>query len=336
MGHPDWLGQIINPNIKIKQITLPGSHDAGVSLEYNSGKHLPGSFMKERYICQEFGIAKQLYAGARFFDIRFGKKDDEPTTYHAKIGGWGESARSIFLAIANHLGSYPREFVILRITHTDSDTASEVHAMLMQSYASLCHPLHGSLAQQTLKELRGKLVVSYDRSAVKIPLPRAGLNRFAKYSEASDRDSWDGVVTCGSYPGGTDITKIGKETARQAVAHLKHCIQRPNQDHLFMLYWQMTGGNVQHNTKLNNVQAGPAQGLIPHSGTHGNLDFLLKWLKGNKHMGSACLPASADRYRWMPNIISMDFLNDTTCGKIIDFTRQNLTDGGLWLHAPSG
>src|SRR4051812_43007517 len=128
MAAPDWMAAIPNNSLELRHITMPGSHDAGVSLAHNSSKGVwvPASW----YICQGQDIAGQLNSGARFFDIRFAMKNGVATTVHesAGSGGWGESAASIFSAITQHLRANNQEIIIVRVSHTDAQTAQAVYA----------------------------------------------------------------------------------------------------------------------------------------------------------------------------------------------------------------
>ncbi|HEX8433860.1 hypothetical protein [Archangium sp.] len=346
MPNPNWMANIPNNNLLLRQIMMPASHDAGVSLVHNAPKGLGGLASAGRYICQQFDIAGQLTAGARFFDVRFEMRAGVPTTVHAfaGAGGWGENAASIFQALDAHLAANNQEFVIMRVSHTDAAAgaavfaAQQLHLNAARTYTT---PTMRGLANTRIRDLRGRAIIAYDSGAIANPNPANGQMKFAKAEKATSRA---GLLTCGEYPNSDDMALINYKSVKRTLEHKNRaCNAHGHGDHLFMLYWQMTGGNVQQNTTQGGLPPNVmVSALNTNNGTHYNLMFLLTWLRGIvggtvNHGGSVQnYPFGTDNQRvnWMPNIINLDFINDTVCDRIIAFNQFNLTQAGLWINVP--
>lgn len=360
MPNPAWMAAIPNNNIRLREIVMPGSHDAGVSDVHHANKNMGFFVGANGYICQAHDIAGQLDAGARFFDIRFDMKNGVPTTVHetAGSGGWGESAASVFAAINAHLLANNQEFVIVRVSHTDARTGAAVYAAqglhlhLNRMYTS---GVQNNLANFPIRAFRGRAIVAYASDAMANPNPVIGQIRFGKASNANR----GGIVTCGEYPNSNNMELIRYKSVKRINEHRTfncndHAVA-PHRNHLFQLYWQMTGGNIRENT-LRGVDAlhpippfpGPMPAFNAHNGTHYNLTYLIRAILSGGAAGTAVNhahfgradgrqvipPPDINRCQWVPNIINMDFINDAVCSRIITFNTACLTAAGLWIAAP--
>jgi len=347
----NWM-TTIHEQTRVRHITVPGSHDAGVSKAFNAAK---GFFSRRmdagRYICQDADIAGQLAAGARFFDIRFGLRDGEATTEHqtAGFGGWGEDATSIFQSIDAFLAANTKEFVMLRISHTNKAAGEKVFEA-QQAKLNIARTFRPAtqvnIANTRIGELRGKAVVAYSKDSIETPDSNKGQIRFGKASKSSR----EGLVTCGSYPNSHDMALINYKSAKRTAEHralgCNHGTGATSPDHLFMLYWQMTGGIVEEHTKkgaAHLASAEQARTCDATKGTHYNLRYLLEsflvgGLQGQSvthaHTGRSdgvqqYPPRDLNRLKWVPNIINLDFLNEELCMQIAEFTLRNLGDGNI-------
>lgn len=354
MPNPAWMANIANDDIRLRQITMPGSHDAGVSLVHNSNKLAGWVVGSGGYICQRFDIAGQLNAGARFFDIRFDMKNGVATTVHetAGSGGWGESADSIFQAINAHLIANNREFIIVRVSHTNARTGAAVFARQQARLAvarTYTAGVQNNLANMQIRAFRGKAIIAYASDAIANPNPNVGQIRFGKASNAGR----GGIVTCGEYPNSSDMNLIRYKSVKRINEHrLFQCSAHGggHRNHLFQLYWQMTGGNVQANTEAGvtalvpiPAYPGPTPAFRADCGTHYNLTYLIRCILSggaggtnvtHSHFGRRDsvqqIPAAdLNRCEWVPNIINMDFVNDDVCDRIITFNRACLAAAGL-------
>ena len=346
----NWM-TTIHEQTRVRHMTVPGSHDAGVSKTFNAAKGLFSSAMNAgRYICQDVDIAGQLAAGARFFDIRFGIRNDVATTEHqtAGFGGWGEDATSIFQSIDAFLAANTKEFVMLRISHTNEAAGLKVfqaQQAKLNTARTFRPTTQVNIANTRIGELRGKAVVAYAKDAIKEPDSTKGQIRFGKTS----KDSRGGLVTCGTYPNSNDMALIDYKSAKRTVEHkalgCNHGTGTTSSDHLFMLYWQMTGGNVETNTKKGAAQtasAEQARTCDATKGTHYNLRYLLESFLVGELSGQSVThshitgnsvqpypPRDNNRFKWVPNIINLDFLNEDLCMQIAEFTFRNLRDGNI-------
>lgn len=395
MPAPAWMATIPNNGLTLKELTLPASHDAGVSDVHNDSKNLGTLIDAGRYICQSQDIAGQLNSGARFFDLRFSMKTSgnglrvlagvsqamamtmplggpatgsgtglgewdtgTATTVHetAGSGGWGETAQSVFKAIDAHLRVNTQEIVIVRVSHTDSTAGAEVvkqQQACLAATRTYTGPAGQNLANVPIRSLRGKAIVAYASDALAAPDPTHGTFRFGKASSAGRV----GIVTCGEFPNSDDMALIFYKSVKRTNEHRRNAGQSCNShtplaanDHLFMLYWQMTGGIVRDNTLRGGgpvaVAAAtprPALGVDSGNGTHYNLSWLLATLEGSvpgnsthghtfKADSTQARPlADLHRYRWVPNLINLDFVNDAVCAAIIAFNQRSLTDAGQWI-----
>jgi hypothetical protein len=154
------------------------------------------------------------------------------------------------------------------------------------------------------------------------------VNGYTRFAKAGPNVT--GITTCGAYADSDKIAVVNN-------AALTHCNNHRNvcrapappaglSDHLFMVYWQLTGGDIQQNT-----MAAPLGGGKPNAtagGTHFNLPFLLNWLRG-VHATQCYPPPEKYRAFWAPNLINLDFINDTVCDQIIAFNTATLTAAGL-------
>jgi hypothetical protein len=351
MPFPDWIGQIPNDNLTLRDITMPSSHDAGVSHVHNANRNAGWAVGSGGYICQTYDIAGQLNCGARFFDVRFDMRNGVPTTTHetAGSGGWGENAASIFTAIDAHLTAHTREIIIVRVSHTDAEAGRAVYS----AQETALHPsrsyvtgMRRNISTVPIGQLRGKAIIAYDSGALQVTNPLKGQHRFGKASNAER----GGIVTCGEFPNSNDMAIIDYKSAKRIDEHRnQNCNGHSHGDHLFMLYWQMTGGNVENNTTAGGNPpsvANPAPtALAANNGTHYNLRYLMGavlWgLKAGQnathvHTGRANSvvaypPGGANRYLWAPNIINLDFVNDDVCDQVIHFNRRKLQFAGRWF-----
>lgn len=341
----NWMANIPNNDLQLKDITMPGSHDAGVSRVHNANKLAGWVVGASGYVCQEYDIAGQLNAGSRFFDVRFSMKDNVPTTVHetAGSGGWGESAQSIFAAIKAHLDANSQEFVIVRVSHTDATTAAAVYraqAQHLGKRAFKCHPIT-KLALAQIRRMRGKAIVAYASDAIETPNPLEGQVRFGK----ADKEGRHGIVTCGEFANSNDIALINYKQLKRTNEHRglnnATCNGHSQDDHLFMIYWQMTGGDVRTNTTRGGNPPDNLANLNTGRGTHYNLAFLMRWLEGNvagsathTHLINDSTQAyptpDVNRCAWAPNVVNLDFVNAEVCAKIIEFNEQKLRAAGKW------
>lgn len=126
----NWMQENIETlgNLPLQQLCLPASHDAGMSV-LASGTAFAANC---NVITQVGGIASQLQAGARYFDIRPVISSGQYLTGHygyidsilGNQGGNGQSIQSI-IADINSFTQTANELIILDLSHDyDTDVSS--------------------------------------------------------------------------------------------------------------------------------------------------------------------------------------------------------------------
>ena len=114
----NWMADITDSAL-VKEIVIPGSHDAGTSTLNWLGK------------TQEAEIGTQLEMGTRYFDLRVRKKNDKLFIYHGPLTG--AEFEPILQSFKNFLVNHPTETVILDFQHFDAsndDVAALVKLVL--------------------------------------------------------------------------------------------------------------------------------------------------------------------------------------------------------------
>jgi hypothetical protein len=319
MSNKRWLSDI-SGNKHLHEITLPGSHDAGVYGDTTLRSGGKSNLVR----CQTGDIYTQAEHGSRMFDCRVFLKrtggELQPTMGHfamekqggktwgtrgetGRLGGYGGSLIACVDDAVKFVKANQREFIILRFSHTYCP--NEVAAALTlykQTHAcadAICTTA-GNLAQRRIHGLRGKVIMVFADEFHTQFDPAAGYLRFSKYTAGVP--AVGGLCTCGIYVSTKDMTKV-KSNADQALNdHSKHVIA----DHLSFVYWQRTGGNVEKSTtslpKAATRLKGPSDG-----GTHAQLPAFIQQVRTNMANGT-----------WgRPNIISHDFVKADTCSQII-------------------
>ena len=163
---------------------------------------------------------------------------------------------------------------MLRISHTSADAGRRVF-QAQQTHLNAARTFRPAtqvnIANTRIGELRGKAVVAYAKDSIESPDSSQGQIRFGKASKSSR----EGLVTCGSYPDSDSMGLIDYKSAKRTAEHralgCNHGTGATVPDHLFMLYWQMTGGMVEDNTKKGATQlasAEQARTCDTNKGTH--------------------------------------------------------------------
>lgn len=321
-----WMGALPN-NLTLKEITMPGSHDAGVYRESISKVGLGVLAPKSSIACQDRSILEQCEAGSRFFDVRLKASKTSIRAHHttAGQGGVGESWDSTLEGISYFLDAHPSEFVILRLTKPAGGAKDEITQKLVQSslraqrlYTS---PGFVNFADSTLQSLRGKAICVFDPSSFKALHPSLGMHPFYRYEDGANI----GVITCGKYSKSSKIKKVIDGQVAKLDDHANHA-----GSHLFVLYWTQTGGNVEEHTKESKQDKERQKGRIS-GGSHHNIDYLKFLIASGKdlHTGEAKFAVTDlhGRRNVMPNVIMYDFVNVTTSKEIV-----SLNEPGLRAH----
>lgn len=171
-----WMGDLYD-ELKLCEIMMPGSHDAGMSVL----QHCTLPLVLDNYTrTQSLSVEGQLYAGARYFDIRIDYDHGELVTYHRE-GKWGcngQSLRSILEQMKSFLTFYPTEFLILKFSHIRSfnDSINDNNAHNPTKTKKLIEEMLGgyqdflycnssstmNLVNMTIDTFRGKAILAFD------------------------------------------------------------------------------------------------------------------------------------------------------------------------------
>lgn len=172
-----WMGDLLlttKPNASLKDIVLPGSHDAGMSVLNGVGGSQSASINECNTLTQTQPIERQLQAGIRMFDLRVGTLRDTLYLKHCSSdcmadaigGGYGEKLETVLAGIRNFLHEHPTEIVLLTFSHF-CERETPVHTVGSFINTTLGPALlykSGSepLSHVPLKALAGKVLVNFE------------------------------------------------------------------------------------------------------------------------------------------------------------------------------
>ena len=296
MAMQDWM-QNLDPTVTLDQITMPGSHDAGV---WEEGTETVGLAPKKLSVCQSLSLGGQCQAGSRFFDVRveqFGppwQRELRALHLTAKMGGKGQFLDSMLDEVSRFVQSNNgSEFVIMRFTkctnHADIINAVQYHC------SNQLYKIGGYLSQATIQNLRGKVVAVFDKGFAEEMRarnqmgPAQGFHRFGKYGGGLT----DGLITCGKYSNSQNLTEVSFGQYDHRIDHDLHTDTK----HIFVLYWTQTGGNIRENTE-------------GAHGTHQGLQNRVLDVYAPK-------PGQAQPLVKLPTVVLYDFVNVLTSTQIV-------------------
>jgi hypothetical protein len=329
MNTATWLSQV--PDKKwLRQIVMPGSHDAGV---YGTAQVIvkASALVKKEYtVCQHSDFAKQAAAGSRFFDCRvflreLPKAQQTPTQkyenrlgHFAKekvtgskeptLGGYGGALVAVLVQSFEFVLGNPTEFVILRFSHTfhPTECVKQIKEIIKSDprFGNALHKATGNIAIKTVGELRGKVIMVFDEKFNHHITPSEGVHRFKKYSDGLTHI--DGLSTCGKFSSSMKMSEVHAGATSAVKKHLEHPGD-PGTAHLHFVYWQQTAGVFGEKDVFKTTVAQPEGGKAWSGGAHANLDAFIGELQAETKKSG----------RTAANVISHDFVTADTCAKII-------------------
>ncbi|MFN3301352.1 MAG: hypothetical protein ACK41Z_14290, partial [Sediminibacterium sp.] len=172
-----WMEQFLVPtssNLSLKDIVMPGSHDAGMSVLTATGGQQKGTINVCNTLTQQLTIEQQLLQGIRMFDLRVGMYNQLLYTKHAAAdcmeeaigGGYGEQLKTVSEGIKQFLKINKQEIILLTFSHF-----CEKEAPLQQLQDSLIKWIgteqiyqneYTAIGNVPLKKLAGKVVLSFE------------------------------------------------------------------------------------------------------------------------------------------------------------------------------
>ncbi len=173
-----WMEDFLFPakgNLTLKDIVIPGSHDAGMSALNGTGGAQAGSINPCNTLTQTQNIGSQLNAGIRMFDLRVGtfkkqlyiKHSSSDCMADAVGGGYGERFKDILDSVKTFLDRHKKEFIILTFSHfcpteaSASDVADSIVSVLGKDH--IYNNKGKSIDQIKLNDLAGKVLVAFEK-----------------------------------------------------------------------------------------------------------------------------------------------------------------------------
>lgn len=172
-----WIKDLLLPtksNYSIRDIVIPGSHDAGMSILTAVGGKVPGSINECNTLTQKSNIKNQLSAGVRMFDLRIDQLNNDLYLKHSSSdcmsesigGGWGEKLSEVLKATKSFLQKNNGEFVILNFSHfceqnmSIANQAKYILDTLGSDY--IYYQSEQKLADIKLNDIKGKAIVVFE------------------------------------------------------------------------------------------------------------------------------------------------------------------------------
>jgi hypothetical protein len=188
------------------------------------------------------------------------------------------------------------------------------------------------LANVQVGDLRGHAVLAFDKAVHPDIDPDLGMNWYADYpSEVGDLAG--GVSCCGLYDHDTAGKMKGVfATARQGLRD--HAGHGDSPAHLHFVYYQQTvdGKDIKKATKEKMEKSKYEQYKPLTGGARANLDYFLDEIRRGlgrdplhsyEYKGGASAEfVGGDVRIKLPNVISHDFVKDTTCKKIVSLNED--------------
>ena len=157
--YENWMNYL-NPNTKLKDITMPGTHNStaiyGLTFYKFKTNKIPFA------ITQSWNLENQLKGGIRFFDLRLRVINN---TLRAQHGPINEilTFDIILKTFYNFLLSYPSEFILMSIQKEYDDeksnkTIDDLYKEYIINYKNVIINFNNLLYKETVKNLREKII----------------------------------------------------------------------------------------------------------------------------------------------------------------------------------
>lgn len=312
----NWMEATLFPSMEdmtLKDIVIPGSHDAGMSILNGVGGQKSGTINECNTLTQSMNIENQLKQGLRMFDLRVGVLNNKIYLKHSSSdcmadaigGGYGEKLIDVLNATKSFVEANNSEFIIFTFSHfcpkelPIEDLAKFLVEGLGES--NIVNAVDKNLATLKLKDLKGKILLLFE-GAVPSGFPIM-TNTMTDQSNAP-------VNIKRSYAATNNLQKllVAEKSLFEGLKTAK------NNNDWIRLDWQLTQSPQEAAEVCNSFQkegANPIMdGVILLSNMIGKTKSIIDLAK----LGNAELPASL--YRWIdekvivednkPNIIYVD------------------------------
>jgi len=175
MSH--WMGDLFD-NLKepytLKDIVIPGSHDAGMSVLTATGGSQKGTINECNTLTQSLNIETQMVTGIRMFDLRAGVLKDTLYLKHSSSdcmndavgGGYGERLEPVLLAAKKFLEKNKSEFLIFTFSHfcpkeiPVPKLADKIVSILGKDHVFIAGDK--KLGDIKIADLKGKILIAFE------------------------------------------------------------------------------------------------------------------------------------------------------------------------------
>ena len=158
-----WMSSV-NDEAFIKDIVLPGSHDAGTEGMFYAG------------CTQKYSVADQLDRGVRYFDLRVNKKGNDLFIFHSILDG--DPFSDVVRDLSSFMKTHPTEFVVLDFQHFKNNAYEATFDLLERNipedwFVQNNTPLDDLTYVDSLKikDVRGKFLVTVGKEKNEITRP---------------------------------------------------------------------------------------------------------------------------------------------------------------------
>jgi hypothetical protein len=260
VNNSDWMARLVEskPALRLCDIVMPGSHDAGMYETHDYPLGGGGSWART----QGQNMMQQLIAGSRYFDLRtILDKTDQLVTYHGEsgYGAYGAPVADILedvkLFLKSTLGS--GETVVLKFSHGYRNAISATIQAITTHLSGLLHTGTAStnLATQLLSKTKGQVLVVLGDPYNKNINPAEGLWDYHDSDLKPGPITGQGLTVYDHYA--DDVAYL--DMASDQEGKLKN-YGGLGQSFLFLLSWTCTGGAAVHDIE---VLAGTANPWLP-------------------------------------------------------------------------
>lgn len=295
-----WMGALLarNSDVAVNQITMPGSHDAGM---YTIGSTTTLS-QPEWAQTQNLSIFGQLTAGSRYFDLRVYYDGEQYRTGHFSggQGSFGPLLSDVLDQVKSFITSpaAAKEAVFLKFSHTSSgynsklDTNEMTQAVVNMVESKLGDVLYKAtnaavnLATLPLATLSGKICAVFDYEYGPWINQGAGIYRYSDVPEDGKAAIVPGLNVYDNYSGTDSLDDMRADQMNKLASYGGY-----GKDYLFLMSWTLTGDAGLADVE---VLAGMANPWLPMTTT------------------------SAVSAPTKPNVVYYDYVNPYLCRCIID------------------
>lgn len=173
----NWMQTMLKPlssRKTFRDIVMPGSHDAGMSVLTATGGQQKGTINACNTLTQQLSIERQLLQGIRMFDLRVGTYQQSLYTKHAAAdcmvdaigGGYGESLKTVSLAIKQFLKTNAQEIVLVSFSHfCESETPIQQlqdSLLFWIGQENIYRNTASNIGEVPLSQLAGKVILSFE------------------------------------------------------------------------------------------------------------------------------------------------------------------------------